>query len=48
MQPLLAFLVLSIYVGFRSDRVDRPVSHRALLIGAVLLSVALYSRRFLI
>ncbi len=48
MQPLLAFLVFSIYLGFRSDRVDAPVSRSALLVAAVVLAVALYSRRFLI
>ena len=47
MQPLLAFLAFSAFLGFRSHRLDSPVPGRVLLGACLMLTISLYSLRFL-
>lgn len=48
MQALLGFLMVSMYLGFASQRRDVPVPKRWLLLSTMVLAVLMLSRRFLL
>lgn len=44
--PILALLAVSLYVGLRSHKTGRPISYRVVLVASTLCVMAFYSQRF--